>query len=423
MYSIAKALVRRAVIRQAGGLRLQHGEPQLPGRLDRAGLYLHVPFCRRPCPYCAYNRWEYDAGLYATFEEAVKQEISQTARRTAIGEITSLYVGGGTPTVNTGGLLRILDHLRASFGPANQTCIELHPDWMPPETLDRLRRWGVDMVSIGAQSFHDHHLARIGRSHSAARARQAIRDAVEAGFTTVNVDLMFVLPGQAVAEVEDDVATAIGCGATQISTNPLLRFPYARLGRQAGLTRVGRPNGRQTRRMLATIDRVARAHRLRRCAVWSWIRPQGRKFSAVARHHYLGFGPSAASMTGRDLFFNTFHVGAYAEAVRRGSAVSLSMPLSRRLEMAYWLYWRLYELTVGRAPFASMFDRDLGRYYGWLFVVPRLLRLMRRTREGYEVTDRGAYWIHRLQNAYSLDYITRIWSRCRQEPWPAEVRL
>lgn len=423
MYRLAKSLLRTAVTREPRPLLLRNVQPRPVRHLPRAGLYLHVPFCRDLCPYCPYNRWLYDEDLYALFEEAVKREIARTAERTAIGQVPSLYVGGGTPTVNPEGLLRILEHLRRHFSPADATCVELHPAWMPPETLTRLRESGVDMVSVGAQTFHDHHVKRIGRKHTAADAADAVRNAVRAGFDTVNVDLMFVLPEQSLEEVQADTETAIAAGASQISTNPMLGFPYSQLGRQQGFRRVRRPNGRLTRRMLTAIDRVARARGLRRCAVWSWIKPDRRKFSTVARHYYLGFGPGAASMTGNDLFFNTFHIEAYAEAVRRGSPVTLCLPLNRRLEMAYWLYWRLYEMQVGRAPFAKLFGRDLETHYGWLFLLPRALGCMRKAAQGYEVTDRGAYWIHRLQNAFSLDYITRIWSLCRREPWPQEVRL
>lgn len=402
---------------------LRHVQPQTPAYLPQAGLYLHVPFCSDLCPYCPYNRWPYDDAAYGVFEDAVKSDITRIARQTNIGHVPSLYVGGGTPTINLPGLLRILDHLRGHFGPADQTCVELHPTWMPPDTLTSLRAWGVDMVSVGAQTFHDQHLQRLGRKHSAADGADAVQRAADAGFDAVNVDLMFVLPGQTVDEVRTDAETAIAAGASQISANPLLGFPYSRFGRREGLRRVRRPSGRLTRHMLAAIDEVARSHGFERCAVWSWLKPGRHKFSAVARHYYLGFGPSAASMTGHDLYFNTFHVEAYARGVHQGSPVSLCLPLNRRLEMAYWLYWRLYEMRVDSAAFGAMFGRDLARHFGWLFAVPRMLGLMRRTEQDYQVTDRGAYWIHRLQNSFSLDYITRIWGLCRREPWPPEVCL
>ncbi len=423
MFRFAQTLLRSTVTRSWRPLRLRKAKPQVPAHLAQAGLYLHVPFCSDLCAHCPYNRWRYDEAAYAVFEDAVRSDISRTALQTSVGHVSSLYVGGGTPTVNPEGLLRILNHLRSHFGSPDQTCIELHPSWMPHATLAGLRSWGVNMVSVGAQTFCDHHLQALGRKYSATEAIAAVRNAVGVGFDTVNVDLMFVLPGQTVDEVRADAEAAILSGADQLSANPLLSFPYSPGGKRERLRRVRRPPGRLTRRMLEAIDRIARKHGFERCAVWSWLKPGRPKFSAVARHYYLGFGPSAASMTGENLYFNTFHVDAYAQGVRWNSPVSLCLSLDYRQEMAYWLYWRLYEMRVGRAAFADMFNRDLETQFGWLFLVPRLLGLMRKVDGGYEVTDRGAYWIHRMQNDFSLDYITRIWSRCRREPWPQGLRL
>jgi len=422
-FSLFKSALRRTVTKQREPLIMRSIEPRLPDHLPVAGLYLHVPFCENLCPYCPYNRWKYDPEQYAVFERAVTQEIAWVSERVSVGRVPSLYVGGGTPTVNPDGLLRILSCIRAGFSTAESTCIELHPGAASPDTLNRLRQFGVDMVSVGAQSFQDHHLTLIGRTHSSADAQNVIRSAAREGFDTVNVDIMFTFPGQTTEELRCDVETAVACGANQISTYPMFGFPYSELGQEIGLARVKRPGGRLTRRMLATIDEVARSNGFHRCAVWSWIRPGHGKFSSVSRHHYLGFGPSAGSMTGQDFFINTFHVAAYAEAVNKGQPTALCLRLNQQLEMAYWLYWRLYELTVSSAGFESMFGADLVAHFGKLFWLPRLLGFMRRTDSGYEVTESGAYWIHRFQNEFSLDYIGRIWGLCRRVAWPEEVRL
>jgi oxygen-independent coproporphyrinogen-3 oxidase len=100
------------------------------------------------------------------------------------------------------------------------------------------------------------------------------------------------------------------------------------------------------------------------------------------------------------------------------------MRLDRRQEMAYWLYWRAYELFAGREDFRALFDgADLDATFGALFAPFRAAGFMRRTPAGFEITDAGAFWIHRLQNEYSLAYIDRLWGRCRRTAWPAEVRL
>ena len=93
--------------------------------------------------------------------------------------------------------------------------------------------------------------------------------------------------------------------------------------------------------------------------------------------------------------------------------------------MAYWLYWRVYELKILNSDFQGLFgsEASLDAEFGHLFRPLILMRLLERVDGGYQVTKPGAYWIHRLQNEYSLSYINHLWGTCRREPWPQEVRL
>jgi coproporphyrinogen III oxidase-like Fe-S oxidoreductase len=419
-----KPLLHRAVTGRWRRMHMTPSEVPWPRSLKRPGLYLHVPFCRNLCPFCPYSRFKYEEERYQRYERAVRQEIDLLAPHLRGAEFCSLYVGGGTPTVDVDGLQRILTHLLDAVGSVPEICVELHPGEMDDACLEKLRRSGVTMISIGAQALSNELLQRIGRSHDGATALGAIRRARSAGFRSVNVDLMFALPGQSLEAWEDDVRGVLDAGADQLSTYPLFGFPYSDAGKQEGLRNIQRPSTPRIRRMLARTDALAREAGLERCAVWSWIRPGLRKFSSVSRHHYVGFGPSAASMIGSHFHVNTFCVDAYAEALPSRRPVALAMPLDSRQEMAYWLYWRAYELFAGHGDFRDLFgDAELDAVFGALFAPFRAAGFMRRTPEGYEVTDSGAFWIHRLQNEYSLAYIERLWGQCQRTPWPREVRL
>jgi oxygen-independent coproporphyrinogen-3 oxidase len=327
--------------------------------------------------------------------------------------------------VNWPGLLRILAHIAHSLAFQGDICVELHPASMADDCLHALKDAGVTMVSVGVESTHDQTLAAIGRSHDGATALDATCRAVRAGFKGVNVDLMFALPGQTVDDWRVDVRTAIDCGADQLSTYPMFAFPYSELGRSRSLTEVRRPPRRLVRTMLEFTDMYCETHGLRRCAVWSWVRPHKQKFSSITRHHYIGFGPSAASMTGSDFYVNTFDVAEFARRLPTRRPIAVSMPVSRRVEMAYWLYWRIYELHVSAAEFQSLFGRtaSLDREFGHLLKLLVRIGLLQDVDGSYMVTTAGAYWIHRLQNEYSLSYINHLWGTCRREPWPACVTL
>lgn len=420
-----KPLVQRAVTGRWRRFRMLPETPPFPAGLQNAGLYLHIPFCKNLCPYCPYHRVKYEEPLFARFEEGVHQEIEMYAPRLQDTDFVSLYIGGGTPTVDMDGFLRIVSHLKERFSPSGDICVELHPASMDDACLAALRDCGVTMVSIGVESTSDILLKNIGRSHNGTEAVSAVQRAVQSGFESINVDLMFALPGQTLEDWETDLRRLFAEGIDQLSTYPMFSFPYSELGKEKGIREVTRPGSRQIRSLLAMTDRFAEKNGFRRCAVWSWLKPKKKKFSSISRHHYVGFGPSAASMTGTHFYVNTFDIGAYAECLPENRPIAVSMKVDDRLEMAYWLYWRIYELFADDSEFQSLFEEEKGlrRVFGPLLFPVRLLGMMQREQGGYRVTRSGAYWIHRLQNEYSLSYINRLWGTCRKDAWPAEVRL
>ena len=294
---------------------------------------------------------------------------------------------------------------------------------MDDACLETLKRLGVTMVSVGVESLSDRLLKLIGRSHDAATAEQSVRRAVGWGFDAVSVDLMFALPTQTLDELDRDLQRVLALGVDQISTYPIFGFPYTELGRRLGIKSIRRPRGDLIRRMLDLIRRRADEEGFAQCSVWSFVRRRHKKFTSTTRHHYLGFGPSAASMMGGQFHVNTFSVQEYAAALPGRLPVALVMPVSRHLEMAYWLYWRAYELKISRKDFRELFDEELDAVFGRLMALLRGLRMARQEDGCYQLTGEAAYWIHRLQNEYALNYISRLWGRCREEAWPREVRL
>ncbi len=400
-------------------------ELPFPVNLKRAGLYLHIPFCKNLCPFCPYNRIEYDEELFKQYERAVHEEIEVYSPYLQGCEFVSLYIGGGTPTVNLQGLLRIIDHLRHNFSLTCDICIELHPANMDSECLGSLKDAGVTMLSIGVESTSDRILKNIGRNHDGKTALDSLRRAIGTGFDSVNADLMFALPGQALEDWEEDIRAVIEEGADQISTYPLFSFPYSDLGQSQKIKEIKRPDSHMVRSMLNITDSRSIASGYHRCAVWSWLKPAKKKFSSITRHHYIGFGPSAASMTGSHFYVNTFDVRSYALTLPNKRPITLSMPVDKRLEMAYWLYWRVYELKIYQEDFCDLFGNDVSLESVFSKVIKpfELAGMMEKKNGGYRVTQKGAYWIHRLQNEYSLNYINRLWGTCRHESWPQEVTL
>jgi oxygen-independent coproporphyrinogen-3 oxidase len=193
------------------------------------GLYLHIPFCGAICHYCNFNRGLLDAGLKARYVDALDIEIRRAADGSAADTI---YFGGGTPSLlEPEEVARLIAACRESFAvtPDAEVTLELNPETATPEYLAAIRAAGATRLSIGVQSFDDGELARLGRVHSAGRAREAVRQARDAGFDDLSLDLMMWLPGQTVDGWLANVEALIETGPDHASLYILEIYPNAPL--------------------------------------------------------------------------------------------------------------------------------------------------------------------------------------------------
>src|SRR5512144_1357161 len=162
--------------------------------LRQTGIYVHVPFCASLCPYCPYNRVPWDRDLATRYLEAVLREIGFQAERFPGLEVTSVYFGGGTPTVFPEGMARIVEALRSSFRLTGPLCTETHPADLTRAQTRLLRAQGFSSVSLGVESFQPRLLSLIGRHYGPPEISRALDWLAEEGFPSVNIDLMFALP-------------------------------------------------------------------------------------------------------------------------------------------------------------------------------------------------------------------------------------
>lgn len=184
-----------------------------------AGLYVHIPFCKRRCLYCDFfsttcleRRKEYVAALLAEIR-ARKDEASEPIR--------TIYIGGGTPsTLDAEDITRILHAINAPE--AIEITMELNPGDAMKEYMHALRAAGINRLSIGVQSFQDDLLQAIGRRHNRLQAIQAIQMAQEAGFDNLSIDLMYALPGQAMEQWKADIRTVLNLNVQHISSYGLM---------------------------------------------------------------------------------------------------------------------------------------------------------------------------------------------------------
>lgn len=135
--------------------------------LDHLGLYVHIPFCKSVCSFCPYCKETYDEALALRYKDALLKEIDLVCKgMSGKKAVTSLYFGGGTPTLLIDGLSEIIQKLKEYFDIHDGIGVEVHPDDVTEEILRKLQYAGVSMVSIGVQSFDENCLQKIGRKYS-----------------------------------------------------------------------------------------------------------------------------------------------------------------------------------------------------------------------------------------------------------------
>jgi len=391
--------------------------------IRETGLYIHIPFCKATCPYCPYNKVEYDRRLIEPYVEALLVEVERYYARLGAIDISSVYIGGGTPTLLSHELPAILGRVRDRFNVKGDICIETNPSDVGEETVARLLDCGVRLVSVGVQSFDDRYLDLIGRNYHASSVHPALELLLSAGFDSVNLDLMFALPGQTVAEVLSDLHRAIDSGADQVTLYPLFTFPYTAAGKYLNLRRVKMPSIVARRRMYRAIHRYCLDNGFERVSVWGFNRGDAPRYSSVTRDDYIGLGAGAGSHVPGAFYFNTFSVEEYIRTCLHDRLpVAFSMDVTGPLSRYYWLYWRLYDSYIPKAQLSERFRQD-GRRVRRLLALARLLGLCEEEDERFCLTESGAFWLHLLQNYFALDYIDRVWSVAMAEPWPNEIRI
>ncbi len=194
--------------------------------LPPLALYVHIPWCVRKCPYCDFNSHEARAGIGLPEQEyvdALVRDLEGLLPAVWGRPVTSLFIGGGTPSLfSPQSIDRLLSEIRARvvLDPEAEITMEANPGTVEAARFRGYRDAGVNRLSIGVQSLNDALLDKLGRIHDASEARRAI-DAALSHFDNVNIDLMYGLPGQSLAQAREEMSIAAGLGASHVSAYQL----------------------------------------------------------------------------------------------------------------------------------------------------------------------------------------------------------
>jgi putative oxygen-independent coproporphyrinogen III oxidase len=289
-------------------------------------LYVHVPFCRSKCAYCAFFSFVPTQTDLQDFPELIIREAAFWGERLARPSIETVSFGGGTPSLlPTPSVARIVEGIDSSFAlsPTLECTLEANPDSV--RDLDSLRsliRSGVNRLSLGIQSFDDRELALLGRRHTKAQAVDAYALARSAGFTNISLDLMFGLPGQTLTDWLDTLRMTVELEPEHMSCYGLSVEPGTPLEALILQGALALPADEEQAAMFLEGAGLLKRQGYEHYEISNFALP-----GMLCRHNagywrgddYLGLGPGAVSTVSGRRWKNPEDVGEYARQVREGS--------------------------------------------------------------------------------------------------------
>ncbi|MEE9452251.1 MAG: radical SAM family heme chaperone HemW [Gammaproteobacteria bacterium] len=184
-------------------------------------LYIHLPWCVRKCPYCDFNSHRADKKIpQKEYVQSLIKDFEHDTDKIKGRQIESIFIGGGTPSLFSGeNIAWLLNTIKSlvPITPQAEITLEVNPGTIDQQYFAQYHAAGVNRLSIGVQSFNDKHLTRLGRIHQHEEAADAIKLAQNSGFNNINIDIMYALPQQSMAEALADLSTAITYQSTHIS--------------------------------------------------------------------------------------------------------------------------------------------------------------------------------------------------------------
>jgi oxygen-independent coproporphyrinogen-3 oxidase len=348
-------------------------------------LYVHVPFCARRCAYCDFSIAVRRSTPVDEYLKSLAAEVAQ--KSSELGELDTIYLGGGTPSRLGGeGIARVLDLIRAhvSVAPDAEITIEVNPDDVTADVAAQWRAAGVNRISLGVQSFDDSTLRWMHRVHDSATALQAFNTLRAAEFENISVDLIFALPDSLNRSWESDLKNAIALDPDHISLYGLTIESSTPLGRWNARGSIVPADEEKYAAEFLLADRAAREAGFDHYEVSNFAKPgkNSRHNSAYwTGASYVGLGPSAHSFDGN---VRSWNVAPYAEWVARlakgESAVEDAEVLTESNRQAEKVYLGLRTRAGVSVTSGDRHSADLWSENGWAEIDGDVVRL---TSEGW----------------------------------------
>lgn len=334
-------------------------------------LYVHIPFCVKKCSYCDFLSAPATEQTKEAYMAALFAEIGERAKDYKDRIVTSVFIGGGTPSLLSGDSIRqLMEHIREGFrlAPDAEITMEVNPGTVTTEKLTAFYAAGINRLSIGMQSAQEQELKILGRIHDFDGFCQVYREAVEAGFTNINVDVMSGLPGQTLASYKDTLEKVLRLEPMpqHISAYSLIVEEGTPFAAMADRGELPLPEEDTERAMYEETIEVLAGYGFHRYEISNYALDGYECRHNVGywvRRDYLGFGIGAASLIDNVRFQNGRDLNAYLAHPLASREEQQSLTTQEQMEETMFLGLRLIR-GVSYPEFARCYGQTLEEVYG-----------------------------------------------------------
>jgi len=370
--------------------------PLYPSSGTLLALYVHIPFCRKPCAYCSFNRYPFEEELASSYFEALKRELDLYLDRGF--RFKSVYIGGGTPTVSMKHLASFLEYL-LSKNALQEISLETNPNDVTWENIRILKQLGVKRLSMGVQSFQDHMLRLMGRfSHTGEEAREKV-ELLQGVFKTLNVDLLYNFPAQRLEDLQRDIEVVKELKVDQVTFYPLM--PAPRRLREIE-EKVSKVDYKRERAFYELILREMITDNWKPSTAWCFSRGDHMIDEYIIEYpEYIAIGSGSVGLYKEVFFVNYFDLKNYISTLKNGNfPVAMIRKLKRREFLNYYLLTQLFGMKLKDDYHLKVFGCSLMEDLKWEIFILSLLGAIEEVPEGYRVTQKGMFLVSKMMREF-----------------------
>lgn len=277
------------------------------------GVYIHIPFCAKKCIYCDFISFENKLNLQSQYVEKLLEEINNEKELFKNYKITTIYIGGGTPSIIDedliGKILSVID--RESNA---EITIELNPGTVTKQKLKKYKDFGINRLSIGLQSTKNEILKQIGRIHTYEKFLESYKYAKEVGYDNINIDLMIGIPNQSIQDIKDSINKIASLKPSHISVYSLIIEPNTPIENMINKNLLELPSDEYERMQYAYVKNLLELRGYKHYEISNFAingKYSKHNINCWEQKEYIGFGVSAHSYINKKRFSNTESLEQY----------------------------------------------------------------------------------------------------------------